>query len=305
MAAGVAVGAAALSSAVGLVAATPPVAAATAGHVQAADSSTGLSYVAMGDSYTSAPGVAPASSASSASSACGRSDANYAQLTARALGLSLTDVSCSGATTADVSGSQWAGSRWLGPQLDALGPGTDVVSLGIGGNDIGFTSIMANCVALSPWGPTRVGRTCQAHYDAGGRDQLAAAVAATGPKVGRLLEAIHARAPGAAVYVIGYPDILPISGGGCWPELPFASADLSYLRSIEAALNDMLASVASRDGATYVDTFDPSLGHDACAGAARWISPAMTSGVAMHPNAEGEAAMATALITALQAAGYR
>ena len=121
------------------------------------------SYVALGDSYTSGPAVPPRlgpTTTPAAPSSCLRSSDNYPSLTARALGLALTDVSCAGATTGDLTGAQAAG---VPAQLDALRPTTSIVSVGIGGNDLGFSRIVDGCISATPWGGTRVGWSCAGH----------------------------------------------------------------------------------------------------------------------------------------------
>ena len=63
--------------------------------------------------------------------------------------------------------------------------------------------------------------------------------------------------------MVGYPDILPQSGN-CYPTMPLTTGDTAYLNGVEKDLNAMLASEAAANGATFVDTFTPSIGHDAC-----------------------------------------
>jgi hypothetical protein len=260
----------------------------------------------MGDSYTSGPAIptqlSPATTPP-APSACQRSSANYPNLTARALGLALTDVSCGGATTADLSGSQGPG---IPPQLDALRRSTALVSVGIGGNDLGFSTIAANCAALTPLGPTRVGLDCRSHYTSGGTDQLALAARRVGTKVAVVLGDIRRRAPHAQVLVIGYPDIVPETGSGCWPFLPFTDGDLAYLRGVEAELNAALAGAARTAGDTFVDMAAPSASHDACSPAAsRWVEPVIhpVGSFPLHPGATGMAGMAAVLTATLRRRG--
>jgi hypothetical protein len=120
--------------------------------------------------------------------------------------------------------------------------------------------------------------------------------------VAAALAAIRARAPRARVLVVGYPDILPVRGNGCWPEVTIARGDLPYLRGVETRLNAMLAAAADRAGDTFVDTYTPSIGHDACThGGTKWVEglvPA-SAAVPMHPNALGEQAMAREIVAAL------
>ncbi len=221
-----------------------------------------------------------------------RSSENYPSLTARALGLTLRDASCAGATTRDLTAPQHPG---IPAQLSALRPNTSLVSLGIGGNDLGFSTIAASCVAATPWGVTKVGWSCRSHYTVNGVNRLTAAVRLVGSRVATSLEEIRARAPHAKVFVIGYPNIFPSNGTGCWPMLPYSTRDLDYLRSVEIDLNSTLANDAARAGDAYVDLSTPSASHDACSPAnSRWVAPVVVSSGSypLHPSALGMAAMA-------------
>ncbi|MEV5386324.1 SGNH/GDSL hydrolase family protein [Streptomyces sp. NPDC052721] len=249
-------------------------------------------YVALGDSYTSGPGIPRQVDAD-----CARSDHNYPSLVAaRRQVAAFTDVSCGGATTAEM----WQAQGTNPPQLDALDRHTDLVTLQIGGNDVGFGSIIGTCARLAAQDPA--GNPCERSYTAPGYDRLALAIARTAPKVDRVLRAVHARAPHARVVVVGYPDLLPDDGSGCFPQVPFAQKDFAYLRDTEKRLNLMLRLVAGVNRAEYADTYGPTVGHDMCkAPADRWIEPLQPASPAApaHPNAKGEAAMAQAVLDRL------
>src|SRR5918998_3557649 len=120
-------------------------------------------YTALGDSYTAGP-LIPDQTGSDPQG-CLRSDRNYPHLVANALKLSLTDVSCSGATTEDMFSSQALEGDDNPPQLNAVKPDTSVVTLGIGGNDIGFSSIIEDCTAVTPNGPVQAGGGPPYRYD--------------------------------------------------------------------------------------------------------------------------------------------
>ncbi|MYW45254.1 SGNH/GDSL hydrolase family protein [Streptomyces sp. SID161] len=263
-----------------------PAAARPAGHGSA------TAYAALGDSYTSGPGI-PAQ----VDAACARSDHNYPSLVAARRGTTaFTDVSCAGATTAEM----WQAQGGRPPQLDALDRHTDLVTVQIGGNDVGFGTIIATCARLAVQDPA--GNPCERSYRALGHDRLAVDIARTAPKVGRVLRAVRARAPHARVLVVGYPDLLPDDGSGCFPQVPFARKDFPYLRDTEKRLNLMLRLVAALNRADYVDTYGPTVGHDMCkAPADRWTEPLQPAAPAApaHPNAEGEAAMAKAVLDRL------
>ncbi|GAA3810193.1 SGNH/GDSL hydrolase family protein [Streptomyces chiangmaiensis] len=252
----------------------------------------GTHYTSLGDSYTSGPLIPQQVDAN-----CARSDHNYPSIVAAARKVTVfKDVSCGGATTQDM----WTSQGTNGPQLNAVGRDTDLVTVQIGGNDIGFGSIIATCVRLASQDPT--GNPCQRSYAASGIDQLTVAIAQTAPKVERVLRAVHARAPHARVLVVGYPDLLPDDGSGCYPSVPFASKDFPYLRDTEERLNLMLRLVAGWSRAEYVDTYAPTRGHDMCkAPADRWIEPLQPASPAApaHPNARGEEAMAQAVLERL------
>jgi lysophospholipase L1-like esterase len=252
----------------------------------------GTRYVSLGDSYTSGPGIPRQVDAD-----CARSDHNYPSIVAAGRRVTaLRDVSCAGATTEHMWQAQGANP----PQLHALGRGTDVVTVQIGGNDVGFGSIIATCAGLAAQDPA--GSPCKDHYGASGTDLLALNVLETAPKTDRVLRAVHARAPHARVLVVGYPDLLPDDGIGCFPAVPFAAKDFPYLRDTEKRLNLMLRLVAARNHAEYVDTYGPTAGHDMCeAPADRWIEPLQPASPAApaHPNAKGEEAMARAVLARL------
>lgn len=247
-------------------------------------------YVALGDSYTSGP-LIPDQTGQPLG--CLRSDRNYPRLVAAALGLSLTDVSCSGADTNDMVNAQGVTPGPNPPQFNALSADTDIVTLGIGGNDIGFSSIVTDCIAFLPISAA----VCQPDYVQNGVDQITNRIAATAPKVAAVIQGIRSRAPHARIYVVGYPAILPESGGGCWPSLPLSNADLPWLRAKNRELNTMLAAQAAANGARYVDVYTPGIGHDACQeNGVRWVEgilPRLLQAAPVHPNATGMAGMAS------------
>lgn len=254
-------------------------------------------YVALGDSYTSGPLVPTQVDLN-----CLRSNRNYPSLVAASAGsASFADVSCSGATTNDILNS---GSGQLDisvpPQLSAVTSSTALVTVQIGGNDIGFSGIIGDCARASLDSP--LGSPCKNKFTAGGTDQLRARIDATAPKVTTVLRAVRAAAPGARIVVIGYPAIVPDSGYGCWPLVPIAYQDVPYLRGVEKALNTMLANTAAANDASYADVYTPSIGHDACkSSGTRWVEGLVPENAAapFHPNARGEQGMATAVLARL------
>lgn len=256
-------------------------------------------YVALGDSYTAGP-LIPNQSLSPLG--CLRSDHNYPHLVRPGLSTAtFADISCSGATTDDMFAAQSTEAGTNPPQLDALTADTRVVTLGIGGNDIGFSGVVENCARLNPFDP------CKDDYVHGSTDDISVRIAATAPKVDAVIAAIHARAPGARVHVVGYPVILPASGFGCWPAVPITPTDVPYLRAKEIELNTMLATRAAADGAFYDDTYTSSVGHDVCkATGVKWVEGLVPTSLAapVHPNALGMQNTAAVTLARINGVGY-
>jgi lysophospholipase L1-like esterase len=253
-------------------------------------------YVALGDSFTAGP-VIP--NQLDDPIGCFRSDHNYPHLVAASLRIpKFVDASCSGAGTEDMTSPQDVNPGPDNPpQFDRLGAQTQVVTIGIGGNDIGYSEIIQTCVTAN-----RSGTPCQDHYVHGGDDEISNRIAETAPKVGDVLDGIHSRSPDARVFVVNYLSLLPETGSGCWPQVPFADADVPYLRAKEHELNGMLAEQAANNDATLVDAFAASIGHDACqAPGARWVEPLATASPAApgHPNQLGMECTAVVVTAAI------
>jgi lysophospholipase L1-like esterase len=251
-------------------------------------------YVSLGDSYAAGPLIPN----QLPPYGCLKSSNNYPHLAAPSIGLPLRDASCSGATTEDMTAPQGVEPGPNPPQFDSLDSETTVVSLTIGGNDIGFSEVAESCITVNPFSSP-----CRDKYTAGGKDQLAERIAATAPKVAAVLQDIHARSPAAEIYVVNYPAIFPETGYGCWPQMPIGFADVSYLRSTEQRLNEMLATQAAANGATLVNWYAASIGHDACRSIlTRWVEPLVPNSPAapIHPNIAGMQGGANALAAAVK-----
>lgn len=262
-----------------------------------------LSYVAMGDSYSSVGTLT--SPASGAPWECSQDSDSYPYVVAARLGAHLTDVACAGATSANLTGSQYPGQS---PQLDALDATTDIVTIGIGGNDDSANASSSNpaqgflaksiieCGSidlLHLW----TGTPCKDRYGA----QLRQAIRAEGPILAADFRRVHRKAPNAAVFVVGYADVLP-QHGSCFPTIPLSPGDLSFMNDVEKRLNAVIALEAATHSATFVDTFDASIGHDACQPESnRWIEPLIpgTDAAPVHPNAAGQHAIGTLVAQAV------
>jgi lysophospholipase L1-like esterase len=240
-------------------------------------------YVALGDSFVAGPLIPEQRDDPPG---CMRSTNNYPSLMQGNLASTkFVDVSCSGARTDHMFRSHNVEPGPANPpQLDALDRQTKIVTLGIGGNDIGFSEIVTTCATALP------GNGCAAHYQRNGGDELSDRIAGAAPKVANVLAAIDQRAPRAETFVISYPTVLPETGLGCYPVVPVLPEDVPYLREKVKELNRMLRNQAAAAGVTYVDIATPSVGRDFCQlPGVKWVEGVFPNSVAapVHPNADG------------------
>lgn len=265
------------------------------------------SYVALGDSYTAGPLILPQDDSILG---CLRSEVNYPALIAPDLDQpAFRDVSCSGAQTKHMTeGQDVDPDPDNPPQFNGLDRSTKIVTLGIGGNDIGFSGIATKCGELGLKNPT--GSPCRDFYKSSGTDEIATRIAALVPKFQAVLDGIETRSPHAKVFTVGYPAILPESTflfELCYPTLPIAKGDVAYLRDeVEKRLNATIRYVTVANGDAYVDTYTPSIGHDACKPpTVRWVEPVIPAADAapVHPNRLGMAGIAAAVRATMEANG--
>ena len=250
---------------------------------------TGPEYVAIGDSFTAGGRIG---TLQPGGSDCMRSGRNYPSLVAQDLGYSLRDVSCYGASTKDVL----EGDSAAPAQMNALSDRTKVVTVGIGGNDLGIFSIMFfNCLRTSQ--PNSPGAPCRQAFEG----QLAARLQQVGERVGAVLDEIAKRAPRASVLVINYLRLMP-SDSPC-AATPFAHRDVLWFAGVEERLSDAVKSAAEQRGLDVVDAHGLSENHHLCAGRKAWVNgprPRTLDGLLFHPNGAGERAVAKAVIDRLR-----
>jgi lysophospholipase L1-like esterase len=240
-------------------------------------------YVALGDSYTAAPLVPD----TDVSNGCLRSTNNYPALVAAGLpGTRLLDVSCSSASSTSLVGVQRTnGGGVVPPQFDALTEDTDLVTVGIGGNDFRlFATLIGDCARLRASDPT--GSPCKDRLTAGGTDRLKAELRQIRTHITAIVKGIRDRSPKARVLVVGYPQILPAKGT-CPALLPLATGDVAYARTINKGLAAALEQGAKAARGEFVDLFHATAGHDICADHP-WINGRYTDtkrALAFHPFA--------------------
>jgi lysophospholipase L1-like esterase len=273
---------------VGVVLAAVAAAAVFAGAAQAAPR-----YTALGDSYAAGPLIP----LQLAPFGCLKSSNNYGRIAQRTLAYAeYRDATCSGAETEDMTNAQNVSPGPNPPQFDSLSLETALVTINIGGNDIGFSELAENCVSIIPWGSP-----CKDRYVQDGNDEISDRIADTALKVAGVIQGIRQRSPEADVLLLNYSAIFPHTGSGCWPQMPVARGDVRWLREKHVELNAMLAEQAAANGAELVDVYAASVGRDACASATRrWVEPYVpaTAAAPLHPNLRGMQAMASQVVAA-------
>jgi lysophospholipase L1-like esterase len=273
-----------------------------------------LRWVALGDSYTAGM-IEATGDLTEPHDGCARTTGSSPELIRRDLGslVSLRNVSCSGATSKNVYADKQspigrplpplgtdpdAPYPPVPPQIDAVGPNTDVITVGVGGNDLGFGEILKSCIEL---GATTLGQgtPCKDKYDA----ELLARFNQLRSGYDQMLTALHTEAPFAEVLAVGYPHLIPEDANRCrYGDLlqfsTFTTGDLAWARTrILEPLNAVVAQETAAHGDTFVDLYPATTGHSVC-DADHWLDGVLTSILPLkyalvHPNAKGQAFAAT------------
>lgn len=273
-------------------------------------------YVSLGDSWTADVVLLNAQGPPATEFApidCAQSRVNYPRLVAKALKVkTFRDASCGSATTRDFTHPQ-TGLPIGGtnpPQFNRLTKTTDLVTVGIGGNDAGIASAAMDCLNLLPnlglGLPAPLGGSCKERLTAGGKDQLTAQIKAAEPKVVAALKAIRKKSPKARVLMVNYLAAVPKTG--CYPYVQADNADIAYLYVKFNELNAMVKRAAKAGGAELADTYKPTIGHDVCQ--LPWVrfvegviplsvnAPALS--IPLHPNSAGANAQAEAVLAQIR-----
>jgi lysophospholipase L1-like esterase len=250
--------------------------------VGAATAADEAQYVAMGSSYAAGPGIVPMVPGSPPR--CARSTLDYAHVLAHLRGLSLVDVTCSGATTADVL---HAGQFEQPAQLEAVTAHTQLVTLTIGGNDVFF---MANLIGLSC--DRSSGAKCPMAPDT----LVEARFAMLPDSLRQIVTAIQMRSPRARVVFVTYFTALPETGTCDRAALTADAAE--HMRGVAARLANITRQVAKESGSGLLDLAVLSRGHDACSKDPWVLGARREQGSQIppfHPNQEAMQAVGDAL----------
>lgn len=229
------------------------------------------SYVALGDSYSSGVGTG----SYTLDSACKRSIYAYPYLFAQKHTMSSFNfVACSGAKTTDM----------IAKQLPYLSSTTNLVTMTIGGNDIGFASLIEQCT-LSDCTTTLVNTT----------KNLGSTL---GPALATAFADVKQDAPNAKVIVLGYPHVFSTST--CLGTLGISSSEEKDANALSDALDSLLSSTASSYGFTYESAIAPWTGHAVCS-SSPWLNGLnlFNTGESYHPNKAGHSSGYLPLVTAV------
>lgn len=228
-------------------------------------------YVALGDSWSADVNLFDITS-QYVPFGCVQSAADYPHQVAATLGITtFRDATCGGATTVNMTAPQ---SAPLGgtnpPQFNQLTSSTDLVTLGIGGNDVGLVGVVESCVNLLPTItlvpglnlPAPLGGSCQPEYVSDGVDKVSLEIKAAAPKIAAAIAGIKARSPHARIELVNYMNPMPTAG--CYPYVQIADEDMPWLHDKIAEMDTMLATVAATAHVGLVDTNTGMTGHDVC-----------------------------------------
>jgi lysophospholipase L1-like esterase len=260
-------------------------------------------YVALGDSYTAGPGIEPI-----ADDSCHRSQLNYPSLVDKALAIKkFADRSCAGARIANLTEPQSFRDPRTGlpvrmnePQLNALGAGTKLVTIGMGLNDRAIsTGLLLICT--TPGSP-EPNDTCKGYLKQP-ESAVDAQINAAAAELGNALQLIAKKAPHARIVVVGYPRVVPDEGscgapGQADSRLPVPEAQVTRMREALKVVNEQWSAVAKQAGALYVDMYTASEGHDICSDDP-WINgylPVPGKAQGLHPFASYEKAVADRIV---------
>lgn len=251
-------------------------------------------YVALGSSMAAGPGIRPR--AKGAPWAAGRSARNYPHLVAARLGLDLVDVTYSGATTANVLHESQLGAP---PQVSALTGSEELVTVTIGGNDVGYVPML---YAAGLPRPVRklplLGKALRAQLNPRAHDEALEKVGTSLEEVGRTL---RSRAPHAKVLFVDYLTLLPPPGV---PARPLSDSDVATGRRVADTLVRLTAEAAVATGCGLVRAAEHSRAHHAWS-AEPWTTrfglPLPGRPAPLHPNEAGMRAVADLIVAQLTA----
>jgi lysophospholipase L1-like esterase len=244
-------------------------------------------YAALGDSYSSGEGNPPFDTASR-TDGCDRSSQAWPRLIASQHSTAVqlvAHIACSGATSSSLF-TTFKTETAQTTHLTALTPQPTLVTVTIGGNDLGFSSILTDCFLLNCVNDGRVSKA--KHYL---ETTLPALLVNDYTSIANADKS-------ARVVVVGYPSLFP-SGTpvGCgW----LASNEKTALRALATEFDHTMAAAAASAGVQYVSVLSVLAGHELCT-STPWVYPIGLTGGDLrgHPTAHGQQAIANTVYAAV------
>jgi lysophospholipase L1-like esterase len=199
--------------------------------LSALDIATQGKYVALGDSYSAGEGAYRISADLAPGNRCRRTSQAYFHAIAGTFPFhkGATFWACTGATTGDVLRG---GNDGEPPQIDQVNGDTSLVTLSIGGNDVGFARVLTGCVVKVPWG-----KGCREQAT-----EIATRFQTLRTSLRTVLDRIVAKAPSARVIVLGYPRIFSETAGQGFDNI--SVDDQRWLNQRAKELGDVIRQVA-------------------------------------------------------------
>ncbi|GAC01223.1 hypothetical protein GONAM_23_00440 [Gordonia namibiensis NBRC 108229] len=260
--------------------------AATASPAQAAPVRySGGPYIAMGDSRASGGFFTPTPDYFDG---CKRSALNYPKyVAAMTLPRRFVDISCAGAQSTHLYRTVQHTPRGAkAVQLNLVPRDAQLITVSIGGNDMQWAAILAQCKIRQPLTDRRCRNNPQLENEVRWRVQRME------DRVTPALRAIRKKAPRAQIIVVGLGGF--IGNSGCWPLIPLSDPDARWMRQVFHRANDALLRATTKVEGRFVDANRGSLGHDPCNLINPWYESALSNRIAMpyHVNQAGALAIA-------------
>jgi hypothetical protein len=152
-------------------------------------------------------------------------------------------------------------------------PTTTIVTATIGGNDIGFADLIAQCTLTD----------CSAALDRT-RTSLGSFLP---PRLDPVYAAIKSRAaPNAMIVILGYPRMF--TSVGCFGSLGITASERTKANQLAEALDQTIAASAAVAGLTYRSALAPFSTHAVCS-ASPWLNGLnlFNTVESYHPNRNG------------------
>ncbi len=250
---------------------------------------TGMTYLGMGDSFASGQGAFNyVAGTDTDNNTCHQSSLSYPHLLSGTLFAGGKSVACSGAVTDDISelSNNYEGQvadqipklrrsiSDIQQYLSSFTPGylaqsefvdtyrPEVISLSVGGNDIGFSDIIKRCVS-----PVTTEPSCYSTFE--DQVELYRAINNTFDSLVRTYKTVHR--PGKRVYIVGYPQIA-LPGGNCAANVHLDAREIELSVNIIDHLNGVIAAAARKAGVYYVDVSQALAGHRMCENVSREVA---------------------------------